>query len=88
MLSPDYRHSGTDPAEQGLHNSGCYVIWQTYAYAVDRDGRVLIGPPETVTWFRQGRAATRTEVLDELEVNRPQLNAADIEKLMPRLPRW
>ena len=33
-------------------------------------------------------ASTRTKVLDALEVYRPQLAAADIERLMPWLPRW
>jgi hypothetical protein len=61
---PDYQRSDTDPAEHGLHNPGCFVVWRTDAYAVDGDERVLIGPPETVTWFRLGRAATRTEMLE------------------------
>jgi hypothetical protein len=74
--------------EHGLHNPGCFVVWRTDAWAVDGAGRVLIGPPEAVTWFRHGHTATRTEVLDALEVYRPQFAAADIERLMPWLPRW
>ena len=88
MLTADYRPSDIDPAEHRLHNPGCFVVWRTDAYAVDGEGRVLIGPPETVTWFHQGRAATRTEVLDALEVYRPHLDVAHIEQLMPWLPRW
>jgi hypothetical protein len=58
IRTADYRCS--DVEEHGPPSPGCFAVWRTDAYAVDGVGRVLIGAPETVTWFHHGRAATRT----------------------------
>lgn len=70
------------PAGFGIkRNPGVTCLWMTREYEMfaDRNGRPLItiGKPEGVTWWREGRAATRAEVLAAVESGLPiLLNAA------------
>lgn len=47
-------------------NPGVMCLWVTRGYELFDDGTglpmITIGPPETVTWWCEGRAATRAEV--------------------------
>lgn len=63
-----------------LHNPGVTLVWGTLKYRVVRDhaNGVLfeIGKPERTQWFREGRAATRTEILEAISLGLPVLNKA------------
>jgi hypothetical protein len=71
-----------DPAGFGIkRNPGVVCLWMTREYETFRDGRggvlITIGKPEHVTWWREGRPATRAEVEESVESGLPiLLNAA------------
>ena len=58
-------------------NPGVMAIWTTKSYSLvpDHQGRALIrvGDPEMVTWWRQGRPATRAEILEGFDSGLPLL---------------
>ena len=62
-------------------NPGVSAVWVTTRYTLfpDDHGRPLIevGDPADVTWWREGRAATREECLESIESGLPLLYAAD-----------
>lgn len=67
-----------------LRNPGVAMLWTCKDYNLYPDGKggVLInmGEPEHVLWFREGRPATRAEVMESVETGFPALvNAARIE---------
>ena len=78
-------HAEGSSPPPGLHierNPGASVVWITRAFSVARvpgdqgvEGGVLfkLDWPETVLWFREGRAATREEALDAIESGVPIL---------------
>lgn len=73
-LPPDAR----PPAGFGImRQPGAACLWITKSYRLMRenDGRVLfrIGDPIAVSWWREGRAATRAEVLQSIESGYPIL---------------
>jgi hypothetical protein len=86
MLSPDYHRSDTDRAAHALHNPGCFAVWQADAYEVAADGRLAVGAPQAVAWFRAGRPAMREEVLRALDGYLARLDPADVGALLPWLP--
>ncbi len=62
----------TDTSVDGVmidRNPGCVALWMTKGYRVISDGGgnggwlINVGDPFTVTWYSQGRPATRAEVL-------------------------
>jgi hypothetical protein len=61
-------------------NPGVTLLWTTKTYHVHRDhnGRPLIelGDPTAVAWYREGRLATRAEILESIETGLPLLLAA------------
>lgn len=61
-------------------NPGVMCLWVTRGFEVFVDGSgkplITIGPPETVTWWRQGRHATRTEVEASVSSGLPILMTA------------
>jgi hypothetical protein len=62
-----------------LHNPGVTLIWHTLRYSLDHvDGGTLfaLGPPQRVSWWREGREATREEVLQAIEKGLPLLRSA------------
>lgn len=65
-------------------NPGVACLWVTREYECFNDGRggvlITIGKPERVTWWREGRSATRAEVQDAIESGLPiLLNAARVD---------
>jgi len=60
-------------------NPGAMAIWTTRKFTLVPDGRGLyllqVGEPESITWWREGRRATRAEVLESVESGLPILRA-------------
>lgn len=57
-------------------NPGVTLLWMTKGYRVIRDGEgfvLRIGNPTDVAWYREGRAATRAEVVESIESGLPAL---------------
>lgn len=60
-------------------NPGVICLWTTRGYEVFNDGRdkplITIGTAERVTWWREGRSATRDEVEESITSGLPILLA-------------
>ncbi len=60
-------------------NPGVIAVWTTRSFEKFGDGRggllFKVGDPVHVTWWREGRAATRAEVLESIESGLPLLRA-------------
>jgi hypothetical protein len=60
-----------------LRNPGVEAVWTTRRYGIfdDGSGGVLfdIGDPDSVTWWAEGREATRGEVEASIELGLPSL---------------
>ena len=84
MVRRDDDHLPADaqaPAGHGLtRNPGVTCLWITRSYELFDDGRgkalITIGEPSEVTWWREGRAATRAEVDASVTSGFPALLAA------------
>lgn len=68
-------------AGHGLkRNPGVICLWITRAYELFDDGAgktlITVGAPESVTWWREGRAATRAEVEESVWSGLPNLLVA------------
>lgn len=65
------------PGEAIRRNPGVTCVWSTRSYQRFPDGRggllIRIGEPEGVTWWREGRPATRDEVEDSVATGLPIL---------------
>lgn len=65
------------PGESIRRNPGVSAVWVTNFYKTFADGRggelIEVGPPDSVTWWREGRAATRLEVQCSIEEGLPLL---------------
>lgn len=66
------------PAGHMIHrNPGCVLVWTTRRYRTFSDGRggalFDVGEPTRVAWYREGRTATRAEVLESIESGLPIL---------------
>ena len=71
-------HGVRDPAGFAImRNPGVTCLWMTREYEVFRDDKghplITIGKPEHVTWWREGRPATRDEVLAAIDSGLPIL---------------
>src|SRR5437879_499371 len=62
-----------------MRNPGVVLLWITRQYEIFPDGKggrlIQIGEPESVEWYREGRPATRAEVLESVESGLPALVA-------------
>lgn len=60
-------------------NPGVTMLWVTRQFEVfpDPEGKPLIqmGEPERVEWYREGRLATKAEVIESIETGLPNLEA-------------
>lgn len=70
-----------EPAGHGIkRNPGVIAIWSTRSYELFNDGTgkalITIGEPERVTWWCEGRAATREEVDASVTSGYPILHTA------------
>jgi hypothetical protein len=67
----------TVAGEMCARNPGVTLLWHTKRYTTwnDEKGGILfdIGKPHHVEWYREGRAATRDEVLDSIDGGLPFL---------------
>lgn len=65
------------PGDGITRNPGVCVIWETLTYKRFPDGKghwlIEIGPPENATFWREGRKATRDEVLESVVSGLPAL---------------
>lgn len=65
-------------------NPGCMAIWSTPDWRTvdDGDGGLLVrlGDPEEVTWWAEGRPATRAEVITSIVTGLPHLASAGINE--------
>ena len=66
-----------DPAGEMIRrNPGCCLVWTVKRYGVFRvDNGVLfnVGEPEHVRWYKEGRPATRAEVMESIDSGLPIL---------------
>lgn len=64
-----------------MRNPGVMAVWTTTTFRVFRDGRggwlISVGDPTEVRWFREGRPATRFEILKSIHCGLPALRAID-----------
>lgn len=67
------------PGEMILRNPGVTCLYTTRDYHLVRDRKggvlILLGEPERVAWWSQGRTATRAEVVASIESGLPILRA-------------
>lgn len=84
----DYTNRPPDAQEAAgfaiQRNPGVMCLWMTREYEVFNDGHgkalITIGKPESVTWWCEGRAATRAEIDASIESGLPiLLNMAKTE---------
>lgn len=84
LVNPDRRRREsrmpegiTDPGGEMIRrNPGVTLLWTTKRWALELDsGGVLhrLGEPESVSWWAEGRPATRAEVLASIESGLPAL---------------
>lgn len=70
-------YSGNTPGIMIKRNPGVTAIWVSKFYTLFGDGNggmlIRIGDPESVTWHKEGRTATRSEVLESIESGLPAL---------------
>jgi hypothetical protein len=67
------------PGEMIRRNPGCTLVWTVRKYeAFKVDGGILfdVGEPEHVRWYREGRPATRAEILESIDSGMPILRKA------------
>lgn len=67
------------PGTPITHNPGASLIWVTKSYQIMRvpNGALFeIGEPLETLWFKEGRAATRAEVIEAIDKGLPFLHAA------------
>jgi hypothetical protein len=68
------------PGQMILRNPGVTALWITKSYRLFNDGNdgVLIemGDPTNVTWYAEGRPATRAEVDESMRTGMPALDKA------------
>lgn len=68
------------PGEMIARQPGVALVWQTLRYTLFDDGSggalIRIGDPIATSWHREGRAATRAEVLESIASGLPTLLAA------------
>ncbi len=73
------KNKGNVPGIMIERNPGVSLIWVTKSFKLfpDHAGKPLmeIGEPEEVSWWREGRPATRAEVLESIESGLPLLLA-------------
>jgi hypothetical protein len=84
---PDHKEMPGCPIKR---NPGAVGVWVTKGVRLFRvDGGVLfrIGEPSEVQWFREGRPATRAEVLASIDSGMPALEAEADKGLEPELER-
>lgn len=70
------QHKGNVDGIAILRNPGVIGIWCTTSYQLFKanGGRLIqIGEPDEVTWWRQGRPATKEEILHSIQTGLPAL---------------
>lgn len=64
------------PGNSIKRNPGVSLVWTTRAYSIvraDQSWLINVGEPSSVKWYREGRAATREEVLESVRTGYPEL---------------
>ena len=80
LLGPDsvtWRVHGDPPGIMIERNPGVTLIWECLSYRATRqpEGGLLfhIGSPQRTSWWREGREATRHEIIDSIRTGLPHL---------------
>jgi hypothetical protein len=76
---------GNVAGEMIERNPGVTCLWTTRSYKLFPDGAgkmlIEIGAPESVSWWREGRTATRAEIMESISTGLPRLEACiELEK--------
>lgn len=76
---------GEAPGLAILRNPGVTAVWNTRSFKLFPDGKgsalITVGDPESVFWFREGRAATREECEESIRTGLPKLDEqCDLDK--------
>ncbi len=90
LSKPNMRRNENDMPAEGKNpagimirrNPGVTALWVTKSYRLMRDGDGVlfrVGPPQHVHWYREGRQATRAEVLASIDSGLPLLEAAAVK---------
>jgi hypothetical protein len=73
-------------------NPGCTLLWTTTSYKLISDnGGVLfrVGDPTQVSWWKEGRTATRAEVMHSIETGLPilrgQASSPEAQRLLNKM---
>lgn len=74
----DLPEDTTDPGGIFItRNPGVTAIWETRSFEIFKDGNgaplISMGPPDALTFWREGRLATRAEVAHSIETGLPAL---------------
>ena len=74
----DVKAESATPGIMLERNPGVALVWWTLTYTAHQPNPTQgllfdIGPPRVTRWFREGRAATRDEVLESIEGGLPAL---------------
>lgn len=70
------------------HNPGVNLIWITTNYRISREGLFEIGEPVSLSWFREGRTASRAEIDAAIDKGLPYLReAATAQDALPELEK-
>lgn len=73
-------YEGNTPGVMIKRNPGVIATWTTHNYKIFNDGRggalFELGEPEKASFWREGRAATRAEIMESIKEGLPQLQAA------------
>lgn len=95
IILPRAKHREPDEGSRAIpgvpaRNPGVYCLWLTYSYGVVKQGEqfvIRIGEPRRVTWYSQGRAATRAEVEESIASGREFV--AEQQMTLPEIPeKW
>jgi hypothetical protein len=80
LSRPKMRRNPNKPEEsrvpEGMipRNPGVVAIWTTHGYTPDRHQKIFhLGEPVEVTFWREGRIATRVEIMESIESGLPIL---------------
>jgi hypothetical protein len=73
-LPPEHGNPGGEMIER---NPGVTCIWVTRSFKIFNDGKgnplIEIGDPDSVSWFAEGRKATRAEIMASIDSGYPIL---------------
>lgn len=80
----EVKAQGSVAGEMIERNPGVTALWTCTGFSFFRDGRggllIEVGEPESVSWWREGRLATRAEVMESITSGLPRLVKPDSDE--------